>query len=90
MIMRVQEMALTCADGVPSARILDCARTKKLSVHNRGSWIKANPDRLGFIQNRVFCADVLFIRAEDTVGAQSAQCLLSAHSRIEVPRLDLR
>ena len=90
MIMRVQEMALTCADGVPSARILDCARTKKLSVHNRGSLKRTASSAFAFIQNRAFGTDALFIRAEDTVGAQSAQCLLSAHSRIEVPRLDLR
>jgi hypothetical protein len=28
---------------------------------------------LVFIQNRVFCADALFIRAENTVAARSAQ-----------------
>ena len=36
-----------------------------------------------FIQNRVFCADALFIRAENTVGAQSAQWPLLACDGIQ-------
>jgi hypothetical protein len=34
-----------------------------------------------FIHNRDFCADALFIRAEITVGAQSAQWQLLAYAR---------
>jgi len=36
--------------------------------------MKTTPNRpCFFIHNRVFCADVLFIRTENTVGARSAQ-----------------
>jgi hypothetical protein len=63
----------TCADGGPSARIADCARTKSTSARNRRSCTKATPTALAFIHNRVFCTDVLFIRTENTVGARSAQ-----------------
>jgi hypothetical protein len=59
-----------CADEKPSARIIDCARMKSASVRNRRSWIKANLSALVFIHNRVFCADALFIRTENAVGAR--------------------
>jgi hypothetical protein len=64
-----------CADKKPSARIVDCARMKSTSARNRRSWIKATRVILGFIHNRVFCADAFFIRAENAVGARSAQVL---------------
>jgi hypothetical protein len=32
-----------------------------------------NPNRPGFVANRVFRADALFIRTKNTVGARSAQ-----------------
>ena len=42
------------------------------------------------IHNRVFCADTLFIRAENAVGAQSAQWLLLARRGIKTPQLELQ
>jgi len=42
-----------------------------------------NPDSVpSFIDNRVFRTDALFIRAENAVGAQSAQWLLTARAGI--------
>jgi len=62
----------TCADGGPSARIVECARMKSVSARIRRSRI--NPHSLfGVNHNRVFRTDVLFIRTENTVGARSAQ-----------------
>jgi len=40
---RERRFVRTCANGVPSARIVDCARMKSASVHNRRSWIKGKP-----------------------------------------------
>jgi len=61
-----------CADEKPSARITDCVRMKSTSARNRRSWITPG-GVFGVNHNRVFCADALFIRAENTVGARSAQ-----------------
>jgi len=55
----------------PSARIADYARMKKPSVHNRRSCIRTHAVPV-FIET-VFSARMLFIRAENTVGARSAQ-----------------
>jgi hypothetical protein len=45
---------------------------------------------LFLIHNRVFCADALFIRAENTVGARSAQWSLLRCSSIKAPYLELQ
>jgi hypothetical protein len=84
------EVDRTCADGDPSARIHDCARTKKLSVRNRGSLKKAGSTAFAFIQNRVFGTDTFFIRTKHTVGARSAQWSLLARSGIEAPPLEIQ
>jgi hypothetical protein len=54
---------------------------KSASVRDRGS--RGKPNRPGFFQNRVFRADVLFIRAENTVGAQSAQWSLGMRRNLK-------
>jgi hypothetical protein len=65
-----------CADEKLSARIVDCARTKTrpYAIGDPGS--KQIQSALAFINNRVFCTDVLFIRTENMVDARSAQCPL--------------
>jgi hypothetical protein len=59
------------ADEKPSARIADYARMKKLSVHNRRSHMKTKPSVPLSITG--FSVRMLFIRAENPVGARSAQ-----------------
>jgi hypothetical protein len=69
------------AAGVPAARIVDCARTMKLSAHNRRSWIDLGID-LPFINNRVFWLRMCFSSVtKNTVGAQSAQWPIGNHGR---------
>jgi hypothetical protein len=63
----------TRANGAPSARIIDCARIKSVSVRNRRSGITAPGTAFGVIHNRDFRSDTLFIRTEIAVGARSAQ-----------------
>jgi hypothetical protein len=86
-----REIVCTCADGVPSARILDCARTKRLSAHNRGSLKRTASTAFAFIQNRDFGTDALFIRTKITVGARSAQVFLrrnaSANATADIARV---
>jgi len=41
-------MICTRVDGAASARTLDCVRMKGTSGRNRGSWIKAIPNRIRF------------------------------------------
>jgi len=61
-----------CADEKLSARIVDYARMKSISAHNRRSWMKPHAV-FGVNHNRIFCTDALFIRTKNTVGARSAQ-----------------
>jgi len=42
---------------------------------------RSNPQAdVVFVHNRVFCADALFIRTENTVGARSAQVFIARDS----------
>ena len=60
-------------------------RTQSAILH------KDNPKPgLFLIHNRVFCADALFIRAESTVGARSAQWSPLAYRGIEMPHFELK
>jgi hypothetical protein len=69
----VELLRLSLRGRKPSARIADCARTK-IRPHEISDLVLIQPQAApGFIQNRVFRADVLFIRAENAVGAQRAQ-----------------
>jgi hypothetical protein len=62
------------ADKKPSARIVDGARMKSISARHRRSRMKTHAVA-GFNRNRVFRADTLYLRVENTVGARSAQRL---------------
>ena len=60
-------------------------RTQSAILH------KDNPKPgLFLIHNRVFCADALFIRAESTVDARSAQWSPLAYRGIEMPHFELK
>jgi hypothetical protein len=52
--------------------LLELARTAP-RPHAIGDLVSKPQIVFGVDHNRVFCADVHFIRTEDTVGAQSAQ-----------------
>ncbi|MFA5911962.1 MAG: hypothetical protein WC830_00240 [Burkholderiales bacterium] len=62
------------ADEQLSARIVDGARMKSISARHRRSRLKTQAVA-GLIRNRVFRADTLYLRVENTVGARSAQRL---------------
>src|SRR5450759_5506556 len=57
---------------------------KSTSARNRRSCMKPHA-LFGVNHNRVFCADVLFIRTENTVGARSAQVRSSHAAIFETP-----
>ncbi|MHB8667853.1 MAG: hypothetical protein ACYC7B_10120 [Burkholderiales bacterium] len=57
------------------------ANEKRIRAQSTISYKEPPQTVAAFIHNRVFCADALFIRTENTVGARSAQVFV-AHTGV--------